>query len=86
MEKKLLNLGRKPSNAHFLWSGSTDYTQICMIENVDMTKVDAVFVTLNLLFKVALEIKVKFRLKLIKCALPSERVSGYYLNLDEINI
>ena len=31
LEKKLLNLGRKPLNAHFLRSGSTDYTQICMI-------------------------------------------------------
>ena len=26
--KKLLNLSRKPLNAHFLQSGSTDYTQI----------------------------------------------------------
>ena len=51
-----------------------------------MTKVDVVFVTLTLLFKVALEKKVKFRLKLIKCALSSERFSGYYLNLDEINM
>ena len=52
-----------------------------------MTKVDAVFVTLTLLFRLHfLEKKVKFRLKLIKCALSSERVSGYYLNLDEINI
>ena len=43
------------------------------------------FVTLTLLFKVTWK-KVKFRLKLIKCALSSERVSGYYLNFDEISI
>ena len=34
-----------------------DYTQICMILNLDMTKVDAVFVTLTSLFKVTQEKK-----------------------------
>ena len=53
LEKKLLNLGQKPLNTHFLRSGSMDYTQVCMIfKNIDMTKVDAVFVTLSSLFKV----------------------------------
>ena len=52
-----------------------------------MTKVDAVFVTLTLLFKVALDKKKsQIQAKLIKCALSSERVSGYYLNFDETNI
>ena len=53
-----------------------------------MTKVDAVFVnlTLFLISQGYIEKKVKFRLKLIKRALSSERVSGDYLNLDEINI
>ena len=52
LEKKLQNLGRKHLNTHFLRSGSTDYTQISMILDLDMTKVDAVFVTLTSLFKV----------------------------------
>ena len=40
---------------------------------------------LDLIIQGYIRKKVKFRLKLIKCALSSERVSGCYLHLDKIN-
>ena len=44
------------------------------------------FCDLELIIQGCIRKKSQIRLKLIKCALPSERVSGYYINLDEINI
>ena len=44
------------------------------------------FCDLDLIIQGKIGKKVKFRVNLIKWALSSERVSGYFLNLDEINI
>ena len=64
-----------------------DFAQICMNLIYGHDKKLKKFGDLDLIFKVTLENQIaKFRLKILKCTLSSEWVSGFYPNLHEFNI
>ena len=64
-----------------------DFAQICMNLIHGHGKTLKGFGDLDLIFKVTLENRIaKFRPKILKCALSSEWVGGFYPNLHEFNI
>ena len=63
-----------------------DFAQICMNLIHGHDKKLKKFGDLDLIFKVTLENQIaKFRLKILKCTISSEWVSGFYPNLHEFN-